>query len=170
MFAKSPGSLILHLRPLINWPQAIFLAFLHELYPHLTHQSLLHSTRFLPFQLLWVMLGELCSQPWLLAFLPPSVALLHNRPSFPHSVSPLRAGTTSQSSPWFPSRAPGNEPPGKWANISKPSPRSLVSELTTQTSVSLVREQAPWGHGLLLIHLCILSTWHTVFRKCGGRR
>lgn len=35
MFTKSPGSVILHLRPFVNRPQAIFSAFLHQPHPHL---------------------------------------------------------------------------------------------------------------------------------------
>lgn len=35
VFTKSPGSLILHLRPFLSWPQTIFLAFLQQTHPHL---------------------------------------------------------------------------------------------------------------------------------------
>lgn len=175
VFTKSPGSLIPYVRTFINWPQAIILASNPS--PRFHHHIVtLCYTRFWPLRVLWIRLGSWHSQhlEWLFhRELPRSGT---RGLSFLHSVSSLRAGTTSQPSlcPQLPSRAPGNERALK---------RCLVSELTFPSADLTVLYQseprkclcfwwqwAPRGRGLLLIHLCILSTWHTVFRKCGGRR
>lgn len=158
----------------------MFLATFHQPHLHLppshgyrwVHSGSCHS------HLLWVRLGSCHSRHLEWLFHRELPVFWHNRPLLP-ILYKLPEGRNHVSvlslSPWFSGRLPGNERAIKRCMMNELTFQSTaltapVSNLTAQMSAYLMREWAPRGRGLLLIHLCILSTWHTVFRKCGGRR